>query len=170
MKVYKEYNDYFKVVRRWLKEYNNFKEMVAAMDADIESQTELLKRADDLTAPIAKYDGMPRGGSGELNAVELAAQERIRRQNAIYRERLNRDELQRILDRIDRALRILPQEDREVLVEFYIENQPWDKIGNSRNYSERWARDKGGKALKSLAFFIFGVRAKPQQLTFVFLE
>ena len=78
--------------------------------------------------------------------------------------------MQRILDRIDRALRILPQEDREVLVEFYIENQPWDKIGNSRNYSERWARDKGGKALKNLAFFIFGVRAKPQQLTFVFLE
>jgi DNA-directed RNA polymerase specialized sigma subunit len=170
MKVYKEYNDYIRTVRIWMKEYNNFKAMVVAMNEDIAAQTRLLERADDLTAPIAKYDGMPRGGSGELNAVEAAAQDRIRRQQAIYKEMLNRDEVQRILDRVDRALRSLPEEDREVLIEFYIDKRSWDEIGYSRGYSERWARDKGGKALKAVAFFIFGVRAQPQQLSFVFLE
>lgn len=170
MKVYKEYNDYVRTVRIWMKEYNNFKAMVDAMDEDIEAQTRLLDQASDLTAPIAKYDGMPRGGSSPLTAVESAAQDRIRRQYAIYQERLNRDEVQRILDRINRALHSLPQEEREVLTEFYIEKKSWDQIGDSHHYSERWARDKGGKALKTMAFFIFGVRANPQQLSFVFLE
>ena len=170
MKVYKEYNDYVRTVRIWMKEYNNFKAMVDAMDEDIETQTRLLDQASDLTAPIAKYDGMPRGGSSSLNAVESAAQDRIRRQYAIYQERLNRDEVQRILDRIDRALHSLPQEEMEVLTEFYIEKKSWDQIGDSHHYSERWARDKGGKALKTVAFFIFGMRAKPEQLSFVFLE
>ena len=170
MKVYKEYNDYVRTVRIWMKEYNNFKAMIVAMDEDIEAQTRLLEQASDLTAPIAKYDGMPRGGSAPLTAVESAAQDRIRREHAIYKEKLNRDEIQRILDRVDRALHSLDQEGREVLEEFYIEKKSWEQIGNDHHYSERWARDKGGKALKAVAFFIFGVRADPQQLEFVFLD
>jgi DNA-directed RNA polymerase specialized sigma subunit len=170
MKVYKEYNDYVRTVRLWLKEYNNFKAMVTAMDDDIKTQARLLDQAEDLTAPIAKYDGMPRGGSSPLTAVESAAQDRIRRKYAICQEQLNRDEVQRIIDRINRALHSLPQEEREVLTEFYIEQQSWEQIGDSHHYSERWARDKAGKALKNMAFFIFGVRARPEQLEFVFLE
>ena len=166
----KEYNDYISITRRWLKEYNTFKATVANMDADIKAQEELLTKAQDLGAPIANYDAMPRGGSAELNAVESAAQDRIRRQQAIYRERLNRDEIQRIIDRIDRAMLTLEEEDQDVLREYYLDKNSWVHIGQKYHYSERWAREKGGKALRTVAFVIFGVKARPEQLAFVFAE
>ena len=90
-----EYNDYVRITRGWLREYNTFKATVESMTQDIEAQQRLLDMSQDLTAPIAKYDNMPKGGTPELNAVESAAEDRMRRELAINRERLNRDEIQR---------------------------------------------------------------------------
>jgi len=162
------YNDYISITRRWMKDYNTFKATVENMTADILEQQKLLSRSDDLVAPIAKYGGMPQGGTPELNSVEAQAYDRMRREASIYRQILNRDEIKRIIDRIDRAIRTLPLEDQAVLKEHYIDGQSWETIGYARNYSERWAREKGGRALKAVAFVLFGVKARPEQLTFVF--
>ena len=140
------------------------------MDADIERQKKLLEQSQSLATPIARYGDMPRGGTPELNTVEAAAQDRIRREQDICRQTLNRDEVQRLLDRIDSALLALDWEEREVLKDFYFKNMSWEAIGYSRHYSERWARRKGGKGLKNLAFQIFGIRARPAQMEFVFIE
>ncbi|MBR1693833.1 MAG: hypothetical protein IJ709_00285 [Selenomonas sp.] len=154
-----------------MNEYNTFKAAVAGMNIDIEEQQRLLDKSEELTAPIAQYSGMPRGGGGNgLNGVEAAAQDRIHRQNEIYRQMLNRDEIQRLIDKIDWALSTLPQEDQYILKEHYFDRISWEKIGNNHSYSERWAREKGGKALRKVAFVLFGVRARPQQLSFVFAQ
>ena len=83
---------------------------------------------------------------------------------------LNRDEIQRLIDKIDWAVSTLPQEDQDILKEHYFDRISWEKIGNNHSYSERWAREKGGKALRKVAFVLFGVRARPQQLSFVFAQ
>ena len=165
-----EYNDYISITKRWFKSYNTFKVTVASMTADIETQERMLASADDLGAPIAKYDSMPKGGSGELNAVERQTEDRLRRQQEINRAKLNRDEIQRIIDRLDRAMESLPQEDRELLHGHYMMNRDWCSLGYERHYSERWAREKAGKALRTVAFMLFGVKAQPMQLSFVFAE
>ena len=162
------YNDYISITRRWMKEYNTFRATVESMTADIQEQQKLLSRSENLCAPIANYDGMSKGGSPGLNGVEAKAYDRLRREASIHRQTLNRDEIKRIIDTIDRALNTLSLEDQAVLTEHYIDGRSWEQIGYCRNYSERWAREKGGKALKSLAFVIFGVKARPEQLTFVF--
>ena len=81
---------------------------------------------------------------------------------------LNRDEVKHLIDKIDRALSTLPLEDQSILQEHYFEGKSWEQIGYNAHYSERWAREKGGKALKSLAFVLFGIRSRPEQLFFVF--
>lgn len=162
------YNDYISITRRWLKEYNTFKATVASMTADIDAQEEILTKSLDLGAPIAKYDSMPRGGEGDLNAVERQTEDRLRRQESIYRARLNRDEIQRIIDQIDRAVGSLSFEEQDLLRGYYMAGQSWHDLGYERHYSERWAREKAGKALKTVAFIIFGVKSRPQQLSFVF--
>lgn len=166
----REYNDYIRTTRRWMKDYNTFKATIAGMNTDIEAQQRLLDKAEELAAPIAQYNGMPKGGGTGLNAVEAAAQDRIRRAEAIRKKILNRDELQRLINMIDNAIAVLPQEEQEILKEHYFKRVSWERIGSRRKYSERWARDKGGKALKKLAFAIHGTKAQPEQLTFVFLQ
>lgn len=163
-----EYNDYVSITRRWLKDYNTFKATVANMTADIEAQERILEQSLDLAAPIAMYDNMPKGGSGELNAVERQVADRMRREDSIKRAKLNRDELQRVLDKIDRALASLSPEDQDLLHGFYVEGQSWMELGYRNHYSERWARKRGTEALKTMAFVIFGAKARPEQLSFVF--
>lgn len=165
-----EYNDYIAITRRWLKSYNTFVATVQSMTADIEAQERILRTADDLGAPIAAYDSMPKGGSGELNTVERKAEDRLRRQNNIEREKLNRDEIQRIIDRLDRAIKALQPEEQELIYGHYIDGRDWYSLGYERHYSERWAREKAGKAIRTIAFVLFGVKAHPVQLSFVFAE
>jgi hypothetical protein len=119
------YNDYFSITKRWLKEYNTFKATVASMTADIKTQEEMLERAMSLGAPIAMYDNMPKGGRGELTTVERQAQERMRRRESIERAKLNRDEIQRIIDRVDRAVSSLDVEEQELLHGFYRNGKSW---------------------------------------------
>ena len=135
----KEYNDYVSEVRRFLKNYNTFKATVKSLTADIEAQEELLRKADNLGAPIAKYDNMPKGGTGELNTVERQTEDRLRRQERIYKARLNRDELQLKLDQVDRAMGALSYEEQELLRGHYVEGKDWHSLGYENNYSERWA-------------------------------
>ena len=164
-----EYNDYISITRRWLKDYNLFRATIAHMEKDIEAQQAALHR--DVAAPIAKYGDMLKGGSAELNGVESAASERMARERDMYQAMINRDDIKRQVERIDSAIDTLAEDEREVIREHYIEGDSWEHIGQNRHYSERWARDKGGKALKKVAFVLFGLKAKPpEQIRFVFAQ
>ena len=164
-----EYNDYISITRRWLKDYNLFKVTVKNMNQDIEAQQKILDYGP--VAPIAKYGDSVPGGEAELNSVETATDDRIKRQEEIYKTMLNRDDIQRHIDRIDSAVDSLDAEDREIIQEHYFEGDSWEHIGHNRHYSEQWARKKGGKALKQVAFILFGLKAKPpEQIKFVFAQ
>ena len=155
-----EYNDYIAITRRWLKDYNLFKVTIKNMNKNIEAQQQILE-----------YGDSPKGGGAELNAVEMAADDRIKRQQDIYEAMMNRDDIQRHIDRLDSAIDSLEDEDREVLQEHYLEGDSWEHIGHNRHYSEQWARKKGGKALRQVAFILFGLKAKPpEQIKFVFAQ
>lgn len=164
----KRYNDYISMTRRYLKSYNEFKIAIENMTADIESHRLALSAADDVGSAIAKYGDTPLGGTPELNSVEGAAERRIRREKAIADLTANRAEVQRMVDKIDRAVGALGDVDRMLVQCFYIDGKSWLAIGHEHHYSEKWARERGGKALRSVAFMLFGPRTVPEQLSFVF--
>lgn len=164
-----DYNEYVNVIKGRLKNYSMFKKMVSDMTADIATQEEMLSRAMDLGAPIAAYDSMPRGGSSELTTVERLTEDRLRVRENIRRTTLNRDETQLIIDQIDRTLMALSQEEEELLRGYYIDGLSWQTIGYEHHYSERWARKKAKKALRTMALMIFGPKSCPEQLTLAFV-
>lgn len=163
------YNEHISTTRQRLKEYNFFKKSVENMNQSIAALKDYLNNG--TAAPIAQYGDDTHGGGSELNAVELAAEKRRECHNELYDTILNRDLLQLKIDEIDRAIASLDDEEREIITEHYFENDSWEHIGHKRNYSEQWARKKGSKALKQVAFMLFGIKARPsEQIKFVFAQ
>ena len=46
----------------------------------------------------------------------------------------------------------------------YIEGYAWWQVAREAGYTEKWARDKGGRALRDVALMVLGVSKKPIQI------
>ena len=160
-----EYNDYVGMTRRYLKSYNQLQITVKNLDEEIEAQKTMLQ---DEAVAISRYGDEPGGGSSELNATELAASRRIMVENRIADMKCDKAEIERVLRKIDRALEGLSDGDRDLVQGHFIDGYSWGQLGNKAYCTEKWARDKGNKALKEVAFMVFGVCVRPRQLRFVF--
>ena len=165
----REYNDYISTTRRYLQNYRTFLVTIENLQDDIAAQQQLLDSCADMPPAIGSYDS-PRGGIPELNTVERSASDRMKRQNAIVKLTGDLNELRRIVRKIDRSLAALTGEEETLIRAHYFDGRSWAEIGEANHYSEKWARDKGGKALRSIATMIFGVRVMPEQTHFVFID
>ena len=161
-----EYNDYVGMTRRYLKSYNQLQITVKNLDEEIEAQKTMLQ---DEAVAISRYGDEPGGGSSELNATELAASRRIMVENRIADMKCDKAEIERVLRKIDRALEGLSDADCDLVHGHFIDGYSWQQLGNKAYCTEKWARDKGNKALKEVAFMVFGVCVRPRQLRFVFV-
>lgn len=163
----KGYNDYISMTRSYLKSYNQFKITIENLNDEIAAQERLLET--DVTAGISKYGDEPGGGTPELNSVESAAYRHEMIIKRISEMELNVTSIKRILRKVDRAIEGLSEENRQLITDYYIEGMSWRQIGTANYLTEKWARDKGNKAIKEIAKMIFGPVAMPeQQQLFVF--
>ena len=160
-----EYNDYVGMTKRYLKSYNQLRITAKNLDEDIEASQVMLQ---DESVAISRYGGEMGGGSGELNAVEAAADRRTKMKQQIEDMKRDQAEIERVLRKIDRALEGLSDGDRDLVQGHFIDGYSWQQLGNKAYCTEKWARDKGNKALKEVAFMVFGVCVRPRQLRFVF--
>lgn len=161
----KEYNDYVSMTRKYLKNYNKLKITIVNLTEELNAQKELLQ---DESIAISRYGCELGGGSSELNATEAAADRRDKTKRKVVELENNISEIQRIINKLDRALKGLNETDCQLIKGYYIDGYSWNKLGNKNYCTEKWARDKGNKALREVAFMLFGVVAEPQQLKFVF--
>lgn len=162
------YNDYTGITRQWLRRYNDFIKAINNIADDIKVLASEIDNDEDIAAPIAKYSGMPGGGSSELNAVERFASRRMERKAKIAQLKADKAELARVVSKIERAINSLDNESADIIKSYYISNKSWLEIANKHHYSEEWTRKKSNKAIKRMALFIFGMKAMPEQLSFVF--
>lgn len=162
----KEYNDYVSMTRRYLKNYNKLKITILNLTEELNAQNELLQ---DESIAISHYGCELGGGSSELSATEAAAERRSKTKRKIIELENNIAEIQRIINKIDRALEGLKESDSELVKGYYIDGYSWSQLGVKNYCTEKWARDKGNKAMKEVAFMVFGIVARPQQLRFVFV-
>ena len=82
--------------------------------------------------------------------------------------RQEKDELERILRKVDRALEGVSELDCDLVRGHYINGESWQALGDRHFCSEKWARDRGGRALREVAYMVFGIYVGPRQMRFVF--
>ena len=160
-----DYGDYIKETKRILRNYNKMKVAVVNLAEEIEAlETEL--RGESVA--IARYGDEPQGGTSELNATEAAANRRIKTGERLVMLRQRKDEIERTLRAVDRALECLSDEDERLIRGRYIDGYAWWQVAQKLCYTEKWARDKCGKALGDVAMMVFGVYERPAQMRISF--
>ena len=159
------YGDYIRDTKRILGSYNKMKVAALNLTEEIEAMERLL--ADEGIASV-RYGDDTTGGRGELTATEAAADRRIKAENRIERMRQEKNELERILRKVDRALEGVGELDCDLVRRHYINGESWQSLGDRHFCSEKWARDRGGRALREVAYMVFGIYMGPRQMRFVF--
>ena len=148
-----EQEEYVEKTKRLLKSYNALRVTLANQEARIQLKKYELRLGE--AAPISKYGDAPRGGSQELNAVEKAAARRITIEETIGRLQAEAQKTRYAIDTVDRCLRALPTDEQALVREHYFDCLDWRSIGESRHYSERWARQRGHEVVERIARMIF---------------
>lgn len=163
------YNDYVITVRRWLKNYNRFGITIENLKDDIKCKEQEMEH--DVNAPISHYGNAPVGGASELNIVESSASKHIAMRKEIDDTLSAIADIELVMRKIDRAISGLNDIDRRLVEGHYIKSVSWEELGSEMYYSEKWARERAGKAVREIAIMIFGPKAagnKEVQLQFIF--
>lgn len=162
----REYGDYIRETKRLLQNYAKMKVAVTNLTEEIDAQEMILR--DESISSIQYGDDRISGGTRELTSTEAAAARRIRMRERITQLRERRDEMERTVRAIDRALESLCYEDAELIRGRYMRGLSWAQVAEQLNYTEKWAKEKGGKVLRDVALMLFGVEVRPVQLKFLF--
>lgn len=164
-----DYGDYIKETKRILGQYNKMKVAVQNLAEEIEARTVALKGE---SVAIARYGDEPMGGgAAELTATEAAAASRIRAKADIEAMRQRKAEMERTLRAVDRALACLSAGDERLVRGRYIDGYAWRQVAQESGYTEKWAHERGAKALCDVALMLFGVSERSMQLNLaIFLQ
>lgn len=159
-----EHGDCIKETKRILGQYNKMKVAVQNLTEEIEARTSALQGE---SVAIARYGDEPTGGTAELTATEAAAARRMRAAADIEEMQERKKEIERTLRAVDRALACLSAEDERLVRGRYIDGYAWWRVARNVGYTEKWARDKGGRALRDVALMVFGVSVSPVQMKLI---
>ena len=160
-----EHGDCIKETKRILGQYNKMKVAVQNLTEEIEARTAALQGE---SVAIARYGDEPTGGTSELTATEAAAERRMRAMADIEEMEQRKRDMERTLRAVDRAMECLSADDERLVRRRYIDGYTWWQVARDAGYTEKWARDKGGRALRDVALMVFGVSEKSVQLRFAF--
>ena len=158
----REYGDYIRETKRLLQNYAKMKVAVTNLTEEIEAQEMILR--DESISSLQYGDDRIYGGTRELTSTEEAAARRIKLEEHITDMRIRRDDMERTIRAIDRAFESLDDADLELLQGRYIRGLSWVEIAEAMNYTEKWAKEKGGKVLRDVALMLFGVSVRPTQI------
>ena len=157
-----DHGGYIKETKRILRNYNKMKVAVTNLTEEIEAQEMILR--DESISSIQYGDDRIYGGSRELTSTEEAAARRIKSEGHITDMRIRRDDMERTIRAIDRAFESLDDADVELIQRRYMQGQSWAQVAEALNYTEKWAKEKGGKVLRDVALMLFGVEVRPAQI------
>ena len=156
-----EHGDCIKETKRILGQYNKMKVAVQNLAEEIEARTAALQGE---SVAIARYGDEPMGGTSELTATEAAAEKRMKTTADIAVMEQRKQDMERTLRAVDRALACLSADDERLVRGRYIDGYALWQVAREAGYTEKWARDKGGRALRDVALMVFGVSEKPIQI------
>lgn len=160
-----EHGDCIKETKRILGRYNKMKVAVQNLAEEIEARTSALQGE---SVAIARYGDEPMGGTSELTATEAAAERRMKTTADIAVMEQRKQDMERTLRAVDRALSCLSEEDEHLVRGRYIDGYTWRHVAYDVGYAETWADKRGRRALQDIALMLFGACRKPLQTRLVF--
>ena len=148
-------NDCIKLTKQHLRNYKYYVTALEDITEDIKCvELELQNQGIKTT----EYGSIPGGGS-ELSTTEQAAELRIRLTQEKEDLIQKRKELQRQVNKIDRSMAKLPEEEREIVNLFYIQRMNYDNLSQHTHYGERRNRKMLREAEQHLAIMFYGIKA-----------
>lgn len=166
----KEYNDYIRATRSYLRAYNQLRAKAENLKDDIESlKTEM---AYDVAAPVSRYGNMPGGGTHELDSVEAAAVRHEKMENRIIENQRIIDKIEHLLRKVDRAFNTLTPDEQRLVYDGEImgRGKNWGQVAMDNYISKNWARNKASRAVKKIAWKLFNVSPEQLELPFEFFN
>ena len=153
--------DCIKETKRILGQYNKMKVAVQNLAEEIEARNAALQGE---SVAIARYGDEPMGGTSELTATEAAAERRMKTTADIAVMEQRKRDMERTLRAVDRAMECLSADDERLVRGRYIDGYAWWQVAREAGYTEKWAKERGGKVLQDVALMLFGVIERPAQL------
>lgn len=150
-------NDYVKLVKEYLRNYNFYKVAVKNMNEDISDREIALS---GVSISISSYGANPHGGTSEMTPTERMAAENMQLAEEL---RILKQDLSRVttlLTRIDRSIAELPDNEAELVKLFYLDGYSYQAIYDVKHFSERWCRNHLRSAEVKLAVMLFGPKAQ----------
>lgn len=157
--------DCIKETKRILGQYNKMKVAVQNLVEELEARTAALQGE---SVAIARYGDEPTGGTAELTATEAAAARRMKTTADIAVMEKRKQDMERTLRAVDRALSCLSADDERLVRGRYIDGYAWWRVAREAGYTEKWADKKGRRALHDMGLMLFGISGKPLQERLIF--
>ena len=153
--------DCIKETKRILGQYNKMKVAVQNLAEEIEARTAALQGE---SVAIARYGDEPTGGTAELTATEAAAARRMRAAADIEEMQERKQDMERTLRAVDRALSCLSVGDERLVRGRYVDGYAWWQVAREAGYTEKYASERGNRVLRDVADMVFGMAVRPLQM------
>lgn len=142
-------NDVYKKTEWMLYNYKMLKVSVQNLKSEIEEL-----KSDTVGTGAIRYD--KEKSSPTYNIVCTTEEEAIDNIERISKLEKQIMKTQNKIDKIDRALDALNDDERKIIKLRYIEGLQWWQVAGMAKYSERWCREKRKGAIGKLALGLFG--------------
>ena len=156
-----DHGDCIKETKRILGQYNKMKVAVQNLTEEIEARTAALQGE---SIAIARYGDDPMGGTAELTATEAAAARRMRAAQEIVEMKERKQDMERTLRAVDRALSCLSVGDERLVRGRYVDGYAWWQVAREAGYTEKYASERGNRVLRDVADMVFGMAVRPLQM------
>ena len=156
-----EHGDCIKETKRILGQYNKMKVAVQNLAEEIEARTAALQGE---SVAIARYGDTPTGGTAELTATEAAAERRMKAAADIEEMQERKQDMERTLRAVERALSCLSANDERLVRGRYIDGYAWWRVAREAGYTEKYASERGNRVLRDVADMVFGMAVRPLQM------
>lgn len=142
---------YYKSTESLLYNYNMLKVSIENMKIEIEEVREedgmtAIEYSTEKTSPTFKITSQT-----EDTAIK----------NIEYADLLKRriELTQNKITRLDNAIEVLPETEKEIIVKYYIEGKEWWKVAGEVHCNERWCRELRKRAINKISVGIYGYTA-----------
>lgn len=165
----KRYNDYENIVYGYLNNYTQFVAKSKNIELEISLLYDKIEELNDIKT--TKYDKILSGSSGNSSSVEQALERKIKIEEQIKGLRMDKKQIDTVLNRIDNAINSLRTPDKIIITERFIHAAYWKDISEKVGYSERTCQRMALEAIEKIVKNLFSKPAYEQgRLNFIFVD
>lgn len=165
----KRYNDYENIVYGYLNNYTQFVAKSKNIELEISLLYDKIEELNDVKT--TKYDKILSGSSGNSSSVEQVLERKIKIEEQIKDLRMDKKQIDTVLNRIDNAINSLRTPDKIIITERFIHEAYWKDISEKVGYSERTCQRMALEAMEKIVKNLFSKPAYEQgRLNFIFVD